>query len=186
MKWYLAGPMSGIPQFNFPAFIDAAVALRARGYEIVSPAELDSSEVQVAAMASPTGELDAEAKIAGETWGQILARDVQIVSDEVQGIIFLPNWQKSRGARLEAFVGLLCGHQFSEFYEPDGVRSISPREVANHIHAQWPPASTSLPEAAVRYMHAFHEWALGLPTPEAAELIRFMQGVRNAHHRSAS
>ena len=37
---------------------------------------------------------------------------VKLIADQVQGIIFLPNWQKSRGARLEAFVGLLQGKDF--------------------------------------------------------------------------
>lgn len=46
MRAYLAGPMSNIPQFNFPAFDDAAADLRARGWDIVSPAELDRPEVR--------------------------------------------------------------------------------------------------------------------------------------------
>jgi hypothetical protein len=37
---YIAGPMRGIPEFNFPAF-DAAARGRAMGLEIISPAELD-------------------------------------------------------------------------------------------------------------------------------------------------
>ena len=113
-KLYLAGPMTGIAQFNFPAFEAATKDLRARGYEIISPHEQDSPAVQAAAWASLDGRLDNGA-VAGETWGQILGRDVQIVADQVEGIAFLPNWHKSRGARLEAFVGLLCGRSFFEY-----------------------------------------------------------------------
>jgi hypothetical protein len=113
--YYLAGPMTGFPQFNFPLFHDAASRLRAVGYSIVSPAEMDSPAVRAAAVASTTGKLDDQGKIAGETWGEILARDVQVVADKVQGLIFLPEWSKSRGARLEAFTALLCGHKFGMY-----------------------------------------------------------------------
>lgn len=111
MRYYLAGPMTGIPQFNFPLFHKAAAELRANGYDIVSPAELDSPAVAKAAMASTDGALGSGV-IAGETWGEILARDVQVVADKVDGVVFLPNWHKSRGAKLEAFVGLLTGKVF--------------------------------------------------------------------------
>jgi len=115
---YLAGPMSGIPQFNFPAFHEAAANLRSQGVDIVSPAEMDSPEVQAAAMASPDGRMDANDKIAGETWGDILARDVKLIADGVSGIVFLPNWTKSRGARLEAFVAILTGKKNFYAYYP--------------------------------------------------------------------
>jgi hypothetical protein len=106
--WYLAGPMTGIPMFNFPAFEAAAGYLRRRGMPIISPHEEDSPEVQAAAWASPDGKLDADGKIAGETWGDILARDVKLVADGVRGVILMNGWQKSRGARLEAFVAITC------------------------------------------------------------------------------
>jgi len=111
MKWYLAGPMTGIPQFNFPAVDTATQNLRAAGYDIITPHEQDSPAVQAAAWASPDGKLIA-GQVAGETWGQILARDVRIIADDVGGIIHLPGWTKSNGALLETVVGLLCHRKF--------------------------------------------------------------------------
>lgn len=118
MKYYLAGPMTGIPQFNFPMFEAATRDLRARGYEIITPHELDSDTIKTEAMASNDGKLH-DGKVGGETWGDLLSRDVKVVADEVKGIILLPGWPKSKGARLECFVGLLCGHEFREYYPPN-------------------------------------------------------------------
>ena len=39
---YIAGPMRGYPDHNFPAFRAAAAALRRAGYGVVNPAELHS------------------------------------------------------------------------------------------------------------------------------------------------
>ena len=114
---YLAGPMSGIKKFNFPAFDEAAESLRKRGWYIVSPAELDDETTRKVALASKTG--DPHAKSQQHTWGDFLSRDVKIVADQCQGIVFLPGWHLSRGARLEAYVGLLCKHEF-HLYLGDG------------------------------------------------------------------
>lgn len=113
---YLAGPMTGYPQFNFPLFHKVAAELRAKGHTIISPAEMDSPAVQAAALQSKDGSLDAAGKIAGETWGDILAKDVKLVADQIDGIVFLPEWQKSRGANLEATVGLLVNARPFSFY----------------------------------------------------------------------
>lgn len=123
MRLYLAGGMSGIPQCNFPAFDAAAADLRARGYYIVSPAELDDQQTRDAAMASADGNhVD-----PNRTWGDFLSRDVKIVADDVHGVIFLPGWHKSKGAKLEAFVALLCKtHRFFE-YDPSGDNLEIPR-----------------------------------------------------------
>jgi hypothetical protein len=105
---YIAGPMTGLPQFNVPLFDRQAARLRAIGYTVVSPAELDSQPVRDYALKSIDGKLDQHNKIEGETWGDMLARDVKVISDQVDAICVLPNWYKSRGARLETFVALLC------------------------------------------------------------------------------
>ena len=101
-KWYLAGPMSGLPQMNFPMFERVGRLLRKQGYDMVSPAELDSPEEQALAMQS-NGEW-----MSHMTWGDFLARDVKLLADGgITGIIFLPGWEASSGAKLEATVGLL-------------------------------------------------------------------------------
>lgn len=118
---YTAGPMSGIPQFNFPAFDEAAARLRRLGYEVVSPAELDSPESRAAALASEDGDPAEYASTTGETWGDLLARDVKIVADEVDVVAVLPGWQSSRGARLETYVARLCGKPVVEYPTLDPV-----------------------------------------------------------------
>ena len=101
--------MTGIPQFNIPALNDAAADLRGRGYEVVSPAELDDPGTLAAALASPDG-APGSGSSNGETWGDFLARDVKLIADAgLDGIVLLPGWEHSRGARLETFVAHLCG-----------------------------------------------------------------------------
>lgn len=114
-KFYLAGPMSNVPQFNIPAFDQAASQLRSQGLTIVSPAELDLPEVRAACLESPDGAPTLKTS-NGETWADFLARDVRVIADQVDGIVLLDNWYRSRGARLEAFVGLLSGKEFRRYY----------------------------------------------------------------------
>ncbi len=38
---YLAGPMTGLPDYNFPAFMKAAAYLRSQGAIVFNPAEND-------------------------------------------------------------------------------------------------------------------------------------------------
>lgn len=111
MKIYVAGPMTGLPQFNFPAFYSAANALRAQGFEVTSPAETDSPAVQQIALASEDGNMGALASATGESWGDLLAADVKLIADTgIEAIYTLPGWPRSRGARLETFIArALCG-----------------------------------------------------------------------------
>jgi hypothetical protein len=39
MKVYIAGPMTGLPEWNFPAFHAAAADWRREGWEVINPAE---------------------------------------------------------------------------------------------------------------------------------------------------
>jgi hypothetical protein len=135
--------MSNIPQFNFPAFFEAAENLRTSGFTVVSPAEIDNADDKGAALKSADGDPTNRDAMNGKTWGDFLARDVKLIADGgIEGIVFLPGWQKSRGARLEAFVGLLQkGFRFFEYLSIDGrfvrafaVRELDPEAVLDKIY----------------------------------------------------
>lgn len=146
--WYLSGPMSGVPQFNFPLFDRAAAELRAAGMTVVSPAEMDDGPVRDAAMASANG-AHVDGGVAGSTWGDFLARDVKRIADGVTGIVLLPGWEQSRGARLEAFVGLLCRRKFMRYAYGSAYRA-DPRGVAYGCMQEWRGSDEREPKAHPR------------------------------------
>lgn len=84
MKLYLAGPMSGLPEFNFPAFHAGAAALRQMGHAVLNPAELDGGDTS-------------------GTWEGYMRRDLALLL-ECEAVAVLPGWEKSRGAMLEVHV----------------------------------------------------------------------------------
>lgn len=106
--FYVAGPMSGIPQFNIPAFDDMATWLREIGFKVVNPAELDDPAMREACLASEDGSPNVQT-LGGQTYGEILARDIRIILDAVTDIIVLPDWYYSTGARIEVATGLSKG-----------------------------------------------------------------------------
>lgn len=121
-KTYLAGPMTGHANHNYPAFIAATADLRARGWDILSPHEYEAQGI--------TGDPDAASyyarvlaskdglELVGKPYNAILARDVQCIADDCDGIIFLQGWERSKGARLEAFVALNWG--YTKFWHYNG------------------------------------------------------------------
>jgi hypothetical protein len=80
MKLYIAGPMTGLPDFNHPAFHAAAAKLRSLGYEVANPAEIcpDTSM----------------------PYGECMRLDIREMT-HCDGLAMLPDWHLSRGAMLE-------------------------------------------------------------------------------------
>lgn len=97
MRVYLAGPMRGLPGLNFPAFDAATEDLRARGFDVFSPAEVDRE----------LDGLDPE-KDLPRSIAHYMARDLPAVC-KADAIVLLPGWQRSAGARLEAHVASAIG-----------------------------------------------------------------------------
>lgn len=108
---YLAGPMRGIPEFNFPAFHAAAAQLRAEGYEVFNPAERD--EADFGKVPAPKGCEHQFAADVGLTTEQlrrrVFAADTAWICDHADAIALLPGWENSKGARAERSLGEALG-----------------------------------------------------------------------------
>ena len=116
MRVYLAGPMRGIPYFNFPAFHAAAAKLRAEGHEVFSPAELDESmHDKEFSTSNPTGDLVKAARDYGFDLRYVLARDLEYICLKADAVVLLPGWEKSQGATAERAVAIALGLKVVEF-----------------------------------------------------------------------
>lgn len=106
---YIAGPMTGIPAFNYPAFDAAALALREAGYFIVSPSEIGDPALREAALRSPDGNAKDYERQTGMTYTDFLVRNTRVVADQVRGLVLLPGWDRSIGTKTELWVAGLFG-----------------------------------------------------------------------------
>lgn len=101
---YVAGPMRGIPSFNYPAFHDAANRLRAEGFHVISPAELDVDYGDLPGFA-----LDVPESFTAEHYHVAIRRDLNAVLNDVDGLATLDGWHNSKGATAEVFVARTIG-----------------------------------------------------------------------------
>lgn len=85
---YISGPMTGLPDLNFPAFHAEAARLRAIGFEVVNPADLNP---------------DPEA-----AWSDCMRADIKALCD-CDTLALLEGWQKSAGAHLEMHIAHRIG-----------------------------------------------------------------------------
>ncbi len=84
---YIAGPMRGLPEFNYPAFFQAEGYLLDNGYETANPARFHSIETE---------------------WRDCIPFDLEQLA-QCDAITFLDGWEKSQGARIEALYAIGAG-----------------------------------------------------------------------------
>lgn len=113
MKYYLAGKMSNVPFFNFPAFDEAAKLLRSEGHEVFSPAEKDVERAGNFQLQCPTGSKEEliAAGVPQINYKDCMKIDLNFIMDEAEGIALLPGWEKSPGANVEKALAELIGLQ---------------------------------------------------------------------------
>jgi nucleoside 2-deoxyribosyltransferase len=85
-RLYLAGPMSGYAEHNFPEFNRVAALLCAQGYEVFNPAENADGDVR-------------------RPRSFYMRRDIPALMN-CEAIAALPHWQQSRGACLEMWIAI--------------------------------------------------------------------------------
>lgn len=109
MKIYLAGPMTGYPEFNFPAFRAAAAKLRAAGHFVFNPAERDvERDGKDWSKEAPNGDQEA-AKAKGFSLRVALGDDLAFICAEADCIALLPGWEASKGANAEHATAFALG-----------------------------------------------------------------------------
>lgn len=110
MKIYVAGPMQGYPNFNFPNFAKATEHLRALGHEVFSPAERDIKEHGDDVSKSSTGNLKDIANL-GFSLREALADDTAYICLHATAVALLPGWENSKGAFAEWALAKCLGHK---------------------------------------------------------------------------
>jgi nucleoside 2-deoxyribosyltransferase len=98
MKFYLAGPMSGMPDHNYPTFARVQRALQELGFEVISPHNLNAW----APAALARGEDEPTVRRA------CMRTDLRALLD-CDGIFLLDGWERSRGAKIELDLALGLG-----------------------------------------------------------------------------
>jgi hypothetical protein len=102
VKIYLAGPMRGYPEFNFPAFHQAARTLRSLGHEVFSPAEKDSERHGTdISKGNAIGSVEQAEKDHGFSLRVALGEDLEFICKQADAIALLPGWEHSSGALAE-------------------------------------------------------------------------------------
>lgn len=92
---YISGPMSGLPEFNFPAFTEAAKKLRELGHIVISPHEIEQPAL---------------------TWEACMRQDIKQLMD-ADMVVVLPGWEKSKGANIEVDIAIGLGMQIIRIKE---------------------------------------------------------------------
>lgn len=111
-KIYVAGPMSGLPEFNFPAFFAAEEKLRAEGWTVFNPANKEQEKaLDLTAYAAGDQVLAAE---KGFNFRECYLWDVERVI-EADAIYMLPGWENSPGARGEHAVAIAMRKHYPEY-----------------------------------------------------------------------
>ncbi len=126
--FYITGPMRGIPFFNFPMFDNAAELAREHGYDIISPAELDR-EHGMDPINDPCS-IDRAFEADPNLVQTLAQRDCEVIlnlkKDRGDGLILLPGWEESTGARAEIALALWLGLTFEGFVPRNTIKDFLP------------------------------------------------------------
>ena len=84
--YYVSGPMSGYPEYNYPAFQRCCDRLRNIGFKLISPHEIKPPKVNMA---------------EEQMWVWYMQECAKQFRGVDGGIIMLRGWPESRGANME-------------------------------------------------------------------------------------
>lgn len=115
---YLCGPMTGLPNFNEPSFVNGAALLREAGWFVYNPVENDAEAGIVLEGTEGTEIFDL---------AEAMKRDLVQVCD-VDCVFVLPGYEESKGGSMEIFTAhalgkpvysILSGREIHDYPRPE-------------------------------------------------------------------
>lgn len=103
-KLYIAGPMTGYSDYNFPSFDAAQAALEAAGHTVFNPAQNDRDNGFDA-----MGLEGHEAHEHGFDLRVALKQDLSWICEHADGVALLRDWEFSKGAAAEVALAVALG-----------------------------------------------------------------------------
>ncbi len=150
IKVYLAGPMRGIEEFNFPLFLSAGANLEDEwDFEVFNPAQHDIDRGFDFSGYDGTEDLSD----TGFDLRQSLGDDLEFVAREADLVVVLDGWEKSKGARAEVATALALGIPVVRYVDLEWSEGIEDAPAITEIpplrDALWEPVSNHVPGPAV-------------------------------------
>lgn len=100
--FYIAGPMAGYEDFNFPAFFETEAQLKSLGFNVINPARLDEEQGFIEGT-------DTENNIVPpDAHAQYMRRDLRAILS-ADALLLLAGWELSKGANTELFIARSFG-----------------------------------------------------------------------------
>lgn len=105
---YIAGPMTDIPLYNFPAFFKAEELLKQRGWTVLNPARHDQDVLGF----DPANDTLQDIELR-----DVFAWDTKVICEQADTLAMLPGWEKSHGAQIEYHLARKLGHDIYAYTE---------------------------------------------------------------------
>lgn len=100
--YYLSGPMTGLPDLNYPAFRNAALELRALGHTVYNPADWERRDTLGSGQFRHVEPRKFDLALAFSDYCEFIIYDADAVA-------VLPGWENSPGATAEAYLAWALG-----------------------------------------------------------------------------
>jgi len=159
---YIAGPMTGLPEHNFPAFHAAAERLQEAGWETVNPAE----------------NFGGRTDLPRESY---LRADIELLA-ACDAVAMLPGWEDSRGAKLEYLIAWELGMPIFDIATLQTIGPNPPVPAVNMhrltvVHNEQPEQPESVLDEAKRITGGTRREDYGHPADDFRKTARMWSGI---------
>jgi hypothetical protein len=119
--------MTGLPEFNHPAFNAEATRLRGMGFEVVNPADAPKFN----------------------TWVEYMRHDLVELLQKADALVYLPGWENSKGAGIEVYLAHSLGMPVCASDDPLGLLSLQHYNAPARVVPVDRPSTMAIPVLSI-------------------------------------